>query len=271
MISSLISETISELSESNLWQTLERLSEKEVNIGSEDFDYRLQFRVGSAAVFGSAAYWIYQWHSNPQKIPSTGRTLLEEVVYCMLGGFGISGEMSNGYYEKIKNSIASFSELNAELLEILLREPIFIFGKPKRYRYPKQKSRLISAAVNFLVKDSLDDLHPLDLRDKLLEAPGIGLKTASWIVRNFLGSDEVAILDIHLHRAGLLAGFFRPEWTPTKHYTIMEDAYLKFSKMFHASPAGLDLLMWNHMRIRKFNVANGSTPLPKLKLSKTQG
>jgi len=243
-------------SEPNLWRALERLSEKEVNIRSEEFDYQLQFRVGSAAVFGSAAYWIYQWHSDPQKIPSTGRTLLEELVYCMLGGFGISGEMSNGYYEKIKNSIASLSELNAEILETLLREPIFIFGKPKKYRYPKQKSRLISAAVDFLAKNSLEELSPLKLRNKLLEAPGIGPKTASWIVRNFLGSDEVAILDIHLHRAGLLAGFFRPEWTPNKNYAAMEDAYLKFSRMFRVSAAGLDLLMWNQMRIRKPNLAS---------------
>lgn len=35
----------------------------------------------------------------------------------------------------------------------------------------------------------------------------IGPKTASWIVRNYRKSDCVAIIDIHIHRAGLLAGF----------------------------------------------------------------
>ncbi|MDZ3993341.1 hypothetical protein PspTeo4_24872 [Pseudomonas sp. Teo4] len=40
------------------------------------------------------------------------------------------------------------------------------------------------------------------LRDWLLELPGIGYKTASWVARNWLDADDVAILDIHILRAG---------------------------------------------------------------------
>ena len=47
--------------------------------------------------------------------------------------------------------------------------------------------------------------EPLSLREFLLQLHGIGYKTASWIVRNFTGSDDVAIVDIHLRRAGVIA------------------------------------------------------------------
>ena len=39
------------------------------------------------------------------------------------------------------------------------------------------------------------------LRDALTAIPGVGLKTASWAVRNHRASDSVAVLDVHIVRA----------------------------------------------------------------------
>ena len=49
-------------------------------------------------------------------------------------------------------------------------------------------------------------MSPVALRDWLLAIPGIGPKTASWIVRNRTGSSAVAIIDVHILRAGTSAG-----------------------------------------------------------------
>jgi endonuclease III len=46
------------------------------------------------------------------------------------------------------------------------------------------------------------------MRQLLLSIEGIGPKTASWIVRNVMGSDDVAIIDIHILRACTGMGVF---------------------------------------------------------------
>ena len=46
------------------------------------------------------------------------------------------------------------------------------------------------------------------LRDALTAIPGVGLKTASWAVRNHRASDSVAVLDVHIVRACEHLGVF---------------------------------------------------------------
>ncbi|AGH94317.1 hypothetical protein [Pseudobdellovibrio exovorus] len=234
-----------------------------VELNIPNYPSTIKLKVGKDINFGSAAYWIYQWHSNPEKIQKTGRSLSQEILACMLGGYGITGELSNAYYEKITSQVSDLSSLNSSTLEAILRSPVLINGRNVKYRYPTQKARQISAALNEASAKHWENLAPLALRESLLNLTGIGLKTASWIVRNYTASDEVAIIDIHLHRAGVLAGFFLPEWTPTKHYKLMESAFISFSKKFNLSASGLDLLIWNHMRIRKFTHEHLNSFMPK--------
>ena len=85
------------------------------------------------------------------------------------------------------------------------------------------------------------------LRDWLLELPGIGYKTASWIARNWLDADDVAILDIHILRAGALAGFFSSGLTVERHYLQLEAEFLALSKAIDVRPSRLDALMWYQM------------------------
>jgi N-glycosylase/DNA lyase len=66
------------------------------------------------------------------------------------------------------------------------------------------------------------DESPRLLRDRLLDLPGIGPKTASWIVRNHLDSDDVAIIDVHLHRACVMMNVFEAKSDPAKEYFSLE-------------------------------------------------
>ena len=78
--------------------------------------------------------------------------------------------------------------------------------------------------------------------------PGVGPKTASWIVRNWLGSDQVAILDIHVVRAGLLMNLFSPEDDVSKDYPCMEAKFISFSQALGVPTSDLDALIWWMMR-----------------------
>lgn len=77
---------------------------------------------------------------------------------------------------------------------------------------------------------------------------GIGPKTASWIVRNWLDSDEVAIIDIHIHRVGILTGVFGPDQIVARDYMEMELQFLAFSTAIGARSSALDALIWSQMR-----------------------
>ena len=70
-----------------------------------------------------------------------------------------------------------------------------------------------------------------------MELPGIGPKTASWVARNWLAADDVAILDIHILRAGLLGGFLTPQLTVERHYLELEEEFLRFSAAIGTRPS----------------------------------
>jgi thermostable 8-oxoguanine DNA glycosylase len=93
------------------------------------------------------------------------------------------------------------------------------------------------------------------LRDQLMNITGVGYKIASWVARNVLDSDEIAILDIHLLRAGRLCGLFSPEHRVERHYKEMEARFILFSERLELRPAALDCLIWEDMR------SAGSLPL----------
>jgi len=63
-----------------------------------------------------------------------------------------------------------------------------------------------------------------------------------------LGSDQVAILDIHVVRAGLLMKLFSPEDDVSKDYPRMEARFVSFSQALGVPTSDLDALMWGMMR-----------------------
>lgn len=85
------------------------------------------------------------------------------------------------------------------------------------------------------------------LRDWLMQLPGIGPKTASWIARNWMDADDVAILDIHIMRVGQAIGLFPRELTVERHYRELETLFLQFSQALDVRASELDAVLWYEM------------------------
>lgn len=176
-----------------------------------------------------------------------GRSLSEELAACLLGGFGMPAAMGLAAFARLCERDFIFSGVAEETLYQALSEPLWIEGRARRYRFPRQKAHLLAAALRGL--DALDArAGDRELRDDLTRLPGIGPKTASWIVRNIRCSDAVAILDVHIVRAGRLAGIFPVGMTPERHYERLEEAFLAFASDIGVRASLLDALMWDYMR-----------------------
>jgi thermostable 8-oxoguanine DNA glycosylase len=96
--------------------------------------------------------------------------------------------------------------------------------------------------------DSIPIHNDLIFRKWLLTIKGIGQKTASWITRNYLNSENVAIIDIHIFRAGLIAGFFSKDLDIQKDYSKIEQIFIQFCKALEVQPSKMDALMWLQMK-----------------------
>jgi thermostable 8-oxoguanine DNA glycosylase len=203
--------------------------------------------------FFTPAYWFSQvWYQRMSVFPVVyrlGNTLAEEIVACLLGGHGLPAEVGLAAFDRLKSrGLLGASTCEQEEVYAALIEPLIICGRPVRYRYPKQRSQFVAEAINRIGRETAPLSHDIALREWLLSFAGIGPKTASWITRNFLDSDNVAILDIHIFRAGLLAGLFRPTQTVAKHYAQLESRLVMFAQALGVRLSILDTLMWLRMR-----------------------
>ena len=137
-----------------------------------------------------------------------------------------------------------------------LQEPIEVEGHHVRYRFANQKSRYLYEALKKLSIENPPLNSGKALRNWLLSIPGIGYKTASWIARNWLDADDVAILDIHILRAGLLGNFFESNLTVERHYLELEEQFIRFSEGLGVKASELDALMWLEMMSSSSTVHN---------------
>lgn len=207
---------------------------------------------GSIDAFPSPAYWAYQVLARRIEGKTVnyklGRTLKEEVGACLLGGHGIPASVGLAAFAKLK-ALGAFSESapSEEQLLTWLSEPLDIDGRQIRYRFAKQKSKYLAASLQALMSGTVPTDSGKALRDWLLAMPGIGYKTASWITRNWLDADDVAILDIHILRAGLLGGFFQSELTVERDYLQLEMQFLQFSEGLGVRASELDAVIWLEM------------------------
>jgi N-glycosylase/DNA lyase len=207
---------------------------------------------GAIDAFPSPAYWAYQVIARRilgNKINyKLGFTLKEEVGACLLGGHGIPASVGIAAYQHVK-ARGAFGDRVPDEANIFewLSEPLHVSGKNVRYRFARQKSRYLAAALQKLEDESAPTNSGQSLRNWLLAIPGIGLKTASWTARNWMDADDVAILDIHVLRAGILGGFFRPNLTVERDYLKLEEQFLSFSKGLGVRASELDAVIWLEM------------------------
>ena len=200
------------------------------------------------------AYWLAQaWMAEADVKPSTRyralRGVVEELVFCLLGGYGITAEMATAAYERCwEAGLIEARETRQAAWAYTLGTPMEVGGRHARYRYPNQKSEYLASAMELVLQEPLRVDNGLELRDQLLRMPGVGYKTASWVARNVLDCDEVAILDIHIIRAGRLCGLYNGSDRVEKDYRKMESTFLSFCRELGLRPAVLDCIIWDGMR-----------------------
>ena len=197
-----------------------------------------------------------------------GSNLIEEMAACLLGGYGMRAELGLAAFRRLKDRGLLVGVPSRQAIEDALTEPFGEETKARHYRFPRQKSRYLAICIAELERRP-EPKGDFALRELLLSLPGIGPKTASWIVRNYRGSNAVAIIDVHILRAGRLIGIFRKNQQPEHDYNELEQAFLRFAAAIEVPAAILDALMWDYMRILS-GVALGRPIRPKMVVSTAQ-
>lgn len=204
---------------------------------------------GSVEAISSPAQWFYLVHARRLQgglIRSRlGASLREEVAACLLGGHGIPAAVGIAAFHSLKSKGAfEIDKINQTILYEWLSQPLLVNTRPVRYRFANQKSHYLAKALNFIQANQPPMHTGKALRNWLLQIPGIGLKTASWIARNWLEANDVAILDIHILRAGIIGGFFPTNLKVERDYLDLERRFLEFSNAIGIPASELDAEIW---------------------------
>lgn len=211
------------------------------------------FDWGQPAWLGSAAFWVQQTQIRPRPDSyQVGRTLLEETALCLLGGYGVSEPMATAAFNAVRDAgvLSEGQTPTAEAIEAVLQVPIDVQGRraPVRYRFPAQRARRLAGAAAWLEHNKpLDWWSARELRSWLTQLPGVGQKTASWIVRNLRRSNDVAVIDIHIRRAGVFAGVFDPHWRLPRDYELFEEAFCAWARHGGVPTADMDACIWSSL------------------------
>jgi len=230
---------------------LTRTGSIQVELPSADLELMDGVRWGAVDAFPTPAYWAYQVVARRLVGKPAGyrlgRTLAEEMAACLLGGHGIPATVGLAAYDRMRERGAlSGRSVSESDLEALLKEPLQVDGRSIRYRFAAQKARYLAAALPLAHAAPQFEVGR-QLRDWLLAVPGIGHKTASWIARNWLDADDVAILDIHIMRVGQAIGLFPKSLTVERHYVELEERFLRLSTSLDVRASELDAVIWWEM------------------------
>lgn len=193
--------------------------------------------------------WMSQCHGAENSPYYSQRTLAEEVAFCMLSGFGITAELAGAAFQKCR-TLGLIEDLctDSEAWTEALKAPLPLQGRRVHYRYPNQKAGFLADAMRQLRDGHIDTSSGQRLRNSLLRINGVGPKTAGFITRNVLDSDDVAILDIHVIRAGMLLGLFSQNDKVEHAYGEMEQRYIDFCHAVEVRPSVFDSVVWSQMR-----------------------
>ncbi len=207
--------------------------------------------------FWRARYWMdIDLGGLTKKTYKLGHSLQEETVACLLGGYGITAESSMAYLERFKElDIFSKEKISQDDIWEILQTPLLISGSKQRYRFWKNKGIYIHAVLtthkNRLKKLEYFKGDPKEFREELMQMKGIGIKTASWITRNWLDTNSIAVIDIHIHRALQLLGMNAPLPNSDSKYLQSETYFIDLANAINTSVNFFDILVWDYMR--KFN------------------
>lgn len=193
--------------------------------------------------------------------PPTEASFRRELLFCLLGGFGVTFEMAVSAATVI-DCLDPFAEhwsndtLTGRIEQELRRpqfEPRTASGGMRRYRFPARKAHTVARSVDWVRATGpvvarlvqVEDEH--QRRALLEECPGVGPKTASWILRNLGLASSLAILDVHVIRALESCGRVANASLP-RDYSAVEAAFLAWCRELDALPAAFDLFLWEWQR-----------------------
>ena len=200
------------------------------------------------------AFWASMAWMNQTEMSTNhrlGDTILEELIACLLGGYGMRAELGIAAFQRVRKLLAhpqSSSLVKQSHLEKALSQPFLLNGKPVKYRFPLQKAHYLTEALRKLDSTVFDSLEDQAARNYLMTLRGVGFKTASWVVRNWRSSDQVAILDVHIVRLGKAIGLFSGNADPQRNYIELEQLFLEFSGALGVAASLLDAIIWDTMR-----------------------
>lgn len=217
---------------------------------------------GQAAGLFTPAYWAAECHLSEatcgqEASRRLGKTLIEEIAVCVLGGFGMPAEVGLAAFARMREERLLLEGTTAVTIENALLRPLWIGRRNVRYRYPRQKANYLAGILD-RVYQSTPPSDPLDLREYLRTLPGIGPKTASWIVRNWTNSDDVAILDVHILRALRHLKLIEKVSLP-RDYVDTEQVFISLARGMRVRASTLDVVMWEHMRRWGYLMADRAT------------
>jgi thermostable 8-oxoguanine DNA glycosylase len=185
----------------------------------------------------------------------------DELLFCLLGGHGVTFELARSATAVLEPLNVFHREWSPARLEVAVRtelesaqfDPRRQDGSLRRYRYPRRKARLIAQAAEW-VNGHRPLSHNLAAhddesarRDFLCDCPGVGLKTASWLLRNVGLGEELAVIDIHVLRALGATGRITEARLP-RDYCAIERCFLAWCDELNAPPAAFDLMLWEWQR-----------------------
>ena len=206
-------------------------------------------RWGQPWQFDTPAYWIAQAEMfRPIDNYRIGANLAEEVAACILGGYGLPALVGVRAFETVRDAGLLDQDRSATAIEFerVLRAPLLVGDRFVRYRFPRQRAGRVAAALERL-QGASPPAHGVQLRDWLLRLPGVGPKTASWIARNHTGTDDVAIIDVHVLRAGQRAGVFDPSWTAARDYPRCEALFVAWARFGGVRASVVDACIWSQL------------------------
>jgi N-glycosylase/DNA lyase len=238
--------------------------------GSDQDDHVSQETLNLASESSVELWWAPVWARHADRYKSTapsrraGETALrKELIFCLLGGHGVTYELALSAM-KIVWSRAPFAErwtpgrlrraVHGELAKPQFG-PRRADGLLRRYRFPARKARLVTEAVFWVrsqggIRVGLAACETeTQRRAWLCGCPGVGMKTASWVLRNCGWAQRLAIIDVHLLRAVDEAQLICDPRLP-RDYERVEQAYLDWADHLGACPAALDLFLWEVQRSR---------------------
>ncbi len=216
----------------------------------------------------ASIYWEKAWEVAAPHYPGPtagslagDQELRAELLFCLLGGHGISYDLNLSVADRLwtRGLFRTSKRLQKRSIEAELRKPQFEprcrDGALRRYRFPTRKAELLFAAQLWLerigslaVEISTIRGEP-GRRDFLCSCPGLGPKSASWLLRNCGYARELAVLDIHVVRAMQACGRI-DKADLSRDYEAIESAYLSWCRDYDADPARFDLIVWDFSRSR---------------------